>query len=124
MVSWVGGVAKKANYGESRYIIQIRPLMLANQLTGDNKYKNAVYNIVDWAKNAQTEDGYWYQAYYNDKTPFVQRGQTQPAVKNYIMLYGARGLSYLLENEENKSFTMDCSVCRDYCFTICTNEFS
>ena len=36
MVSWVGGVAKKANYGESRYIIQIRPLMLANQLTGDN----------------------------------------------------------------------------------------
>ena len=102
MVSWVGGVAKKANYGESRFIIQIRPLMLANQLTGENKYKNAVYNIVDWTKNAQTEDGYWYQAYYNDKTPFVQSGQTQPAVKNYIMLYGARGLSYLLENEENE----------------------
>lgn len=101
MVTWNGHKFGYTKYVESRYIIQIRPLMIAYELTGNTEYKAAAESIALWAKKAQSSSGYFYQAYYDYDNPYIHTGQTQAAVKNYIMLYGTRGLSYLLKSENN-----------------------
>lgn len=89
---WANGVAEQFSHVESRYLLSARALTLAYQMYGKPCYLHIAHEIAQWAFAAQAPDGYWYQAYFNDGQPLVQAGQTKPAVKLYVMLYGVRGL--------------------------------
>lgn len=101
MVDWGSGKPVYTKFAESRYIIQARPMYSAYELFGEEKYKNAMNSIIGWSQAAQTDEGYWYQAYYADGTPYTHAGQSCPAVKNYIFLYGTRALSGLADKLDN-----------------------
>lgn len=101
MYQWYTGSVICRNYVESRYIIQIRPLYLAYGLFEDEKFRTAALEIVHWAYAAQSEDGWWYQAIYDDGKPLRQNGQTQDAVKTYVWMYGARGISFISRYEKD-----------------------
>ena len=79
-----------------RFAIQARSLYLASQTTGNEKYAAAADKISKWVIKHQEKEGFWYQAYSVNHNPIPQRegaepAYSQPAVKNYIMLYGMRG---------------------------------
>lgn len=102
MYQWDSGEPRRLAYVESRYMIQARPLYLAYGLFGDASYREAALEIANWADAAQSADGWWYQAYHDGSgDPFYQGGQTQAAVKTYVWMYGARGISFLSRYEQN-----------------------
>lgn len=95
MIDWFNdaGTPELTAHVECRYMMEIRALGIAEKLYGGGEYKSTADNVIGWAGNAITNDGFWYQAYFDDGTPLVQSSQTQAAVKNYTMLYGARALT-------------------------------
>lgn len=104
MYEWTGSV-QPTPYVESRYMIQARPLYLAYGLFQDERFREAALEIVDWAYVSQSENGWWYQAYYDNGEPFRQAGQSQDAVKTYVWMYGARGISFLSRYEKSEKIT-------------------
>ena len=113
--TWSGEKVTKESVAESRNMIQARGLYYAYQLFGDEKYKEAAFDILKWGEKNQTDEGYWYQAYYDNGGGYTQGKQTQPAIKNYIYLYGLRGILELSEFEkENKSLNKVINKCADF----------
>ena len=103
MIDWTSGEPTLTNYVECRYMMSIRALYIAEKRYGGGQYEQVCKNIALWAKNAQTEKGFWYQAYRDSGELLYQSGQNQPPIKNYLMLYGGRGLIdyYLMSGDEN-----------------------
>lgn len=114
MYQWHQGHPIRLAYVESRYMIQARPLYYAYNLFGDAKYKEAALEIARWAESAQTEDGYWYQAMYDTGAPLVQGGQSSPAVKIYIWMFGLRGVSFLSRYESSPEITKVLTKAADF----------
>lgn len=85
------------DYYESRGIIRARCYYNAYLHFGDEKYLRAARNIVKWAKNTQWPSGSFIQATYHNGTPFTHEGQVQYPHKDYISLYGLRGLAQVAE---------------------------
>lgn len=100
MYQWYDGNVQYRPYVESWYMIQARPLYLAYGLFNEEKYREADWEISNWAYATQSEDGWWYQAIYDTGEPLRQNGQTQDAVKTYVWMYGARGISFLSRYEQ------------------------
>ena len=99
---------------ESRYLIQTRGFYLAYQLYKDEKYREAANDIVSWAKRTQTDRGFWYQAYHDDGRAYVQGSQLMPAAKNYIYLYGIRGILEMFEYEQTDEIKQVIENCADF----------
>lgn len=99
---------------EPRYLIQTQAMLRAYQVFGDEKYKTAVGNFLEWAVSTQTDDGYWYQLYGDDKIPGCMSGQDKPSIKNYIYLYGLRGITDILSEIDDKDVHEMVRKCADY----------
>ena len=96
-----------------RCSIWARPLYFKAVQSGEEKYKDAAAKIGDWLRENQEEEGFWYQTYDKNGIPLAQNegneiSKTQPAVKNYIMLYGLRGFMEYLRMSGDSS--MDSSM--------------
>ena len=111
---WSGTRVTYTTEAESRYLIQARGLYLAYLLYGDEKYRNAALDIVNWARKTQTDRGFWYQAYNDDGRPYVQKNQLMPAAKNYIYLYGIRGILEMFEYEQTDDIKDVITGCADF----------
>lgn len=103
-----------SNIAESRYMIQARCMYFAYELFGDEKYHEAALDIVNWADKTQTDRGFWYQAYYDNGLPYTQSGQPNPAAKNYIYLYGIRGITELQGYVDTKQYKKVITSCADF----------
>lgn len=101
MYIWSSGQPIRQKIAECRYMKQARAQFLAYNLFKDEKYKQSLEDIISWGKKTQMPGGYWHQAYNNDGSLFIQSGQRQAPVKNYVMLYGFRGISDSLDFEMN-----------------------
>ena len=99
---------------EPRYLIQTQAMLRAYRIFGDDKYKTAVNNFLNWALTTQTDDGYWYQLYADDKIPGCMSGQDKPSIKNYIYLYGLRGITDILDEIDDESVHEMVRKCADY----------
>lgn len=86
------------DYVEIRYLIQARPMYLAYGLFADDKYREAALEIARWGAATQSEDGWWYQVRYDNGGLFETMGQY--GVKNYLIMYGLRGISFLSRYED------------------------
>jgi|GEM_PF-2982514 len=75
---------------ESRYSLQARAFHNAYNLYHDAKYLAAADKIIDWMDRTITAEGAWYQFYDQYAQPKEMSGKL--LIKNYIMLYGSRGL--------------------------------
>lgn len=113
-VTWSGERVSYSTEAESRYLIQARGLYLAYQLYGDEKYRQAAQDIVGWADKTQTDRGFWYQAYHDDGRAYVQSKQLMPAAKNYIYLYGIRGILEMFEYEQTDQMKKVIDKCADF----------
>ncbi len=111
---WNGERVTYATEAESRYLIQTRGFYLAYQLYRDEKYKEAANGIISWAKKTQTDRGFWYQAYHDDGRAYVQGTQLMPAAKNYIYLYGIRGILEMFEYEQTDEIKEVIENCADF----------
>ena len=98
----------KADMYESRGMIRARTLYLASQFFDNESYKEAAYKLIKWAKQAQLPSGGYSQVLTDRGTYAYQvdriSGETQEQlpVKDYIMLMGARGISEILDWEDNE----------------------
>lgn len=99
---------------EPRYLIQTQAMLRAYRVFGDEKYKTAVGNFLKWAVSTQTDDGYWYQLYGDDKIPGCMSGQDKPSIKNYIYLYGLRGITDILPEIDDEDVHEMVRKCADY----------
>ena len=87
------------DYIEVRFLIQARPMYLAYGLFGDEKYREASLEMARWGAATQSDDGWWYQVRYDNGDLFeVMPGEY--AVKNYLIMYGLRGISFLSRYED------------------------
>ena len=98
-----GDAPFKAAFYESRGMIRARTLYLASRLFEDERYKQAAYDVIKWAELAQLKTGAYNQAMYHNGNYLYQSGQTQMPVKDYVMLMGFRGISQILDWEDNES---------------------
>lgn len=98
MYNWYTGEARAEAHVESRYMIQARSFYLGYRLFENGKYLQAAKDVSAWGAAAQSEHGWWYQAFYDDGTPYLHSRLTTPAIKTYIFLYGSRGISYYAKN--------------------------
>ena len=64
-------------------------------------YKDAAYELIKWAKRVQLPSGAFSQAVFHNGEYLYQGEQTQLPVKDYVMLMGFRGVSQILDYEEN-----------------------
>ena len=105
-VSWFikdeGETPSRAGFFESRGLIRARSLYLASRLFEDDRYKTAVNGLVRWAEKVQLPSGAFSQAVFHNGEYLYQSGQTQMPVKDYVMLMGFRGLSQILDYEDNE----------------------
>ena len=91
-IEWDTGEVKDAGLVEIRYSIQARGMYMAYKLFGDDKYLNIADEIIGWVEKFQTNDGWWYQGHTADGSAYIPAGLKKAPVKNYIMLYGLRGI--------------------------------
>lgn len=80
---------------QTRCCIVTRCLYYAYRLYGDERYNEAAKSIIRWLSEAQNPNGSFYEDYYYDtKEPMCPliNGKRQPLEKQYIMLWGARGV--------------------------------
>lgn len=111
----------KADYSEVRGLIRARTMYLAAELFEDKRYEDAVYEMITWAEDAQRPDGSFSQAVYNDGRIFYQGSQKQEPIKDYILLYGFRGVSEILEwTDDDRILELTCRVA-DYLCSQCEN---
>lgn len=91
----------KSSFTESRGLIRARTMYLCYRLFKDVKYKQAAYDIIDMAEEAQLDDGGFTQIYMNNGTLGYQGSQAQLPRKHYVNLMGVRGISQILDFEDN-----------------------
>ncbi len=101
---------KYLTYYESRGGIRARAMYLAYLHFGDERYLKAAREIVQWMANVQLENGSFLQATYNNGIPLMQAGQTQYPNKDYISLYGIRGVSQILEFDETEALAKEVTL--------------
>ena len=102
-----------------RCSIWARPLYFKAVQSGEEKYKDAAAKIGDWLRENQEEEGFWYQTYDKNGIPLAQNegneiSKLQPAVKNYIMLYGLRGFMEYLRMSGDSSMDSSMESCADW----------
>lgn len=104
-VSWFlkeeGENPTRAGFFESRGLIRARTFYLASRLFENESYKEAVNELVKWAQKVQLPSGAFSQAVYHNGEYLYQGEQPQMPVKDYVMLMGFRGISQILDYEEN-----------------------
>ena len=88
-------------YHESRGMIRVRTWYMAYQLFKDERYLTAMKDLLHWAKAAQKESGAYPHFVYHDGSKLFDSISHEEVVKDYIMLYGFRGVSQLLDFVEN-----------------------
>lgn len=111
---WNQTSAWRYGFVESRYMIQARPLYYAYRLFEDEKFRKASLQIARWAEASQSDAGWWYQAYWNDGRGYVQPGEPTAAVKDYIFLYGLRGISHVSRFERTPQIDRVLTKAADY----------
>ncbi len=98
-------VPNKGEYLESRGMIRARSTYLASQFFHDERFKQASDAVVQWAENAQLEDGNYTQAYYHDGSLYYQAipegYKRQLPQKYWVNLIGFRGIAHLLYFEDS-----------------------
>ncbi len=99
MFDWNSKKPNPTRYAECRYLIQAKGQYIAYNLFKNPKYREASRAIAEWGEKTQSPQGFFYQAYYDDGTPFIHGTQSKPPVKNYVMLYGFRGITDVFEYE-------------------------
>lgn len=95
-------IPTKSTFTESRGLIRARTMYLCYRLFKDVKFKKAAYDIIDMAEDAQLDDGGFTQIYLNNGTLGYQGSQTQLPRKHYVNLMGFRGISQILDFEDNE----------------------
>lgn len=99
-------VPTKGSFIESRGMIRVRTFYLAYRLFKDVRFRDAAYAGVLWAKNAQLDSGEFSQVtQHNGQETYqtIKEGlPTQYPIKNYVNMMGFRGVSELLDFEENE----------------------
>ena len=98
-------VPNKGEFLESRGMIRARSTYLASQFFHDERFKQASDAVVQWAENAQLDDGNYTQAYYHDGSLYYQAipegYDRQLPQKYWVNLIGFRGIAHLLYFEDN-----------------------
>mgnify|MGYP004509035741 FL=1 len=89
-------------YHESRGMIRARTYYLAAQILEDDRYLQAMKDLLHWSKAAQRPDGSYPHFIYNDGGKYFDSVTSEEIVKDYVMLYGVRGISQLLDFTDNK----------------------
>ncbi len=90
-------------YHESRGMIRVRTWYLAYQLFKDERYLTAMNDLLHWCEAAQKPNGSYPHFIYHDGSKFFDSTSHEEVVKDYIMLYGFRGVSQLLDFTENET---------------------
>ncbi len=111
-------VPTKSTFTESRGLIRARSMYLFYRLFKDPKFKQAAYDIIDMAEDAQLEDGGFTQIYLNNGLLGYQGKQTQLPRKHYVNLMGLRGISQILDFEDNKKVLKIITKWSDYICNI------
>lgn len=106
-------------YHESRGLIRVRTWYMAYQLFKDERYLTAMNDLLHWAKAAQKESGAYPHFVYHDGSKLFDDISHQEVIKDYIMLYGVRGISNLLDFTENDTALDITLKVADY---ICTHK--
>lgn len=109
-------IPSKSTFTESRGLIRARSMYLLSRLFHDPKFKQAAYDIIDMAEDAQLEDGGFTQIYLNNGMLGYQGSQTQLPRKHYVNLMGLRGISQILDFEDNKKVL---NIVTKWCDYIC-----
>ncbi len=94
-------------YQEIRGAIRIRSMYQAYLHYHDKKYLQAARDMILGYANTQWPDGSFIQATYDDGRPFTQEGQVQYPNKDYISLYGLRGMAQVLEFDPNETLARE-----------------
>lgn len=89
-------------YHESRGMIRARTYYLAAQILEDDRYLQAMQDLLHWSKAAQRPDGSYPHFMYNDGGKYFDSVTSEEIVKDYVMLYGVRGITQLLDFTDNK----------------------
>lgn len=93
----------QSEFSEVRGLIRCKTLYLAYRLFGDERFRTAAYQLVDWAEKYQQPEGFWYNAYFYDGTIWKHIDLATRSIQDYIMLYGFRGVNELLRWEDNET---------------------
>lgn len=104
-ISWFlkedGTSPTRAGFFESRGLIRARSLYFAARLFEDERYMTAAKELIKWAQVVQLPSGAFSQAVMHNGEYLYHGDQIQMPVKDYVMLMGFRGVSQLLDYEEN-----------------------
>ncbi len=90
-------------YHESRGMIRVRTWYMAYQLFKDERYLTAMNDLLHWSKAAQKPNGSYPHFVYHDGSKYFDSTTHEEVVKDYIMLYGFRGVSQLLDFTDNET---------------------
>jgi len=90
-------------YHESRGMIRVRTWYMAYQLFKDERYLTAMNDLLHWCEAAQKENGSYPHFIYHDGSKLFDSISHEEVVKDYIMLYGFRGVSQLLDFTDNET---------------------
>lgn len=103
--SWSTGTSYPSGnverYHESRGLIRVRTYYLLYQFTKDERWLDAMNDLLSWAKWAQKPNGAYPHFMYHNGDKYYDHTLYEEVFKDFVMLYGVRGVNQLLDFTDN-----------------------